>query len=98
MPFMIETWDKPGHHDLRLELRDRHLDYLDAHKSRLLACGAKLSDDGTFASGGLYLLDVEDRDSAEGFIRNDPFHQAGLFERVEVIRWRKAYLAGKREI
>ena len=98
MPYMIETWDKEGHHDLRLEVRDRHLEYLDAHEKSLLACGAKLSDDGSFAFGGLYVLDVEDRDAAEAFIRNDPFHEAGLFARVEVTRWRKAYLAGKREI
>lgn len=98
MPFMIETWDKEGHHDLRLEVRDRHLAYLDIHEERLLACGAKLSDDGSFASGGLYLLDVESRIEAESFIKHDPFHEAGLFQRVEVTRWRKAYLAGKREI
>ena len=98
MPYMIETWDKEGLHDLRLEVRARHLDYLDEHEARLLACGAKLSDDGAMASGGLYLLDVEDRASAEAFIEEDPFYKAGLFERVEVTRWRKAYLAGKREI
>ncbi|EDQ03222.1 hypothetical protein DSM14862_03715 (plasmid) [Sulfitobacter indolifex] len=98
MPFMIETWDKDGNHALRLKLRDRHLDYLDQHQTLLLACGAKLSDDGAFASGGIYLVDVEDRASAEDFIQNDPFHEAGLFQRVEVIRWRKAYLAGKREL
>eukprot|EP00665_Eupelagonemidae_sp_cell47_P006128 gene6128-biopygen13494 len=73
-----------GNHALRLELRDRHLDYLDQHQTLLLACGAKLSDDGAFASGGIYLVDVEDRASAEAFIQSDPFHEAGLFQRVEV--------------
>jgi uncharacterized protein YciI len=61
----------------------------------LLACGAKLSDDGNSASGGVYLLDVETREEAEHFIANDPLLLAELFERVSVTRWRKAYLDGE---
>ncbi|MBZ5487535.1 YciI family protein [Halomonas aquamarina] len=94
MPYMIETFDKPEHQALRLAVRDVHLAYLDAHKERLLACGAKLSDDGATASGGLYLLDCETREAAKAFIDADPFSQAGLFERVVICRWRKAYLDG----
>lgn len=94
MPYMIETFDKPDHHGLRLEERDAHLAYLEAHKERLLACGAKLSDDSATASGGLYLLDCETREAAQAFIDDDPFSQAGLFERVVICRWRKAYLDG----
>ncbi|SJN14333.1 hypothetical protein CZ787_14620 [Halomonas citrativorans] len=94
MPYMIETFDKPDHHERRLEMREAHLAYLDAHKEHLLACGAKLSDDGATASGGLYLLDCETRDAAQAFIDDDPFSQADLFERVVICLWRKAYLDG----
>jgi len=95
MPFMIETFDKPSHHELRLDVRPRHLAYLDANLDCLIACGAKLNDDGERAHGGLYLLAVENREEAERFIRNDPFHDAGLFERVTITRWRQAYLDGR---
>ena len=44
MPYMIETWDKPDHGALRLDLRPAHLDYLERHKALLLACGAKLDE------------------------------------------------------
>lgn len=95
MPYMIETFDKSDSHDLRLEQRQAHLAYLEAHTALLLACGAKLSDDGVIADGGLYLVDLESRADAKRFIEADPFHQAGLFERVEIQRWRQAYLAGR---
>lgn len=95
MPWMIETYDRPGTGALRLNLRPDHLAYLEQNKALLLACGAKLNDTGDGASGGLYLLDVEDREMAEAFIAADPFHQGGLFERVFITRWRKAYLAGQ---
>ena len=73
MPWMVETYDKPGCADLRIQLRPAHLDYLEANKHLLLACGAKLDDDGDLASGGLYVLDVDTRAKAEAFIKADGF-------------------------
>ncbi|MXP62552.1 YciI family protein [Roseomonas sp. M0104] len=95
MPYIIETFDKPDSLALRKSTRDEHLDYLDANMDRLLACGAKLKDDGSDAGGGLYIVDVETRAEAEAFIAADPFSKAGLFERVQISRWRKGYLDGK---
>lgn len=95
MPYMIETFDAPGCAELRSRLRPEHLDYLEANKALLLACGAKLDDAGQSASGGLYLLAVESRDEAQAFIEADPFFRGKLFERVAVTRWRKAYLDGR---
>jgi uncharacterized protein YciI len=92
MPFLIETFDKPDHLALRLEVRQAHLEYLDANVTTLLACGAKLSDDGETASGGIYLVDLDSREEAERFIKADPFHQAELFSEVKIVRWRQAYL------
>lgn len=92
MPFLIETFDKPALQALRLEVRQQHLEYLDANVDILLACGAKLSDDGETASGGIYLLDLDSREEAERFIESDPFHQAALFDEVKIVRWRQAYL------
>ena len=95
MPFMIETFDKANHYDLRLALRDEHLVYLDEHMHLLIACGAKLNDAGDHASGGVYLVALEEREDAREFIENDPFYKGELFERVEIVRWRQAYLDGK---
>lgn len=94
MPYIIETFDKPNSLALRMAHRAEHLQYLDAHKALLLACGAKLHDDGTDLGGGLYVLDVDTRDAAQAFIENDPFWKAQLFSEVKITRWRKAYVAG----
>ncbi|SDR52190.1 hypothetical protein SAMN05443245_7126 [Paraburkholderia fungorum] len=95
MPYIIETFDKPGHADMRARERDTHLAFLEKHKALLLACGAKLNDDGSGAGGGVYVVDLETRDEAEQFIAADPFFLVGLFERVTITRWRKAYLDGE---
>lgn len=95
MPYLIETFDKPHTHALRQALRDKHLDYLEANKSLLLACGAKLEDDGLTGTGSVYIVDVETRAEAEDFVNADPFATGGLFERTVITRWRKAYLDGQ---
>jgi uncharacterized protein len=91
MPYLIETYDKPDHTHVRSLVRARHLEFLDANKEKLLACGAKLDDAGEIASGGIYILAVDDRVAAEQFISQDPLTKADLFERVVITRWRKAY-------
>jgi uncharacterized protein YciI len=94
MPYIIETFDKPNHQDMRQQHRAKHLEYQDANKQLLLACGAKLQDDGKDAGGGLYIVDVDTREAAQQFIDADPFAQADLFDRVTITRWRKAYVDG----
>ena len=94
MPYFIETFDKPDHQHVRQPNRPAHLDFLAANKALLLACGAKLNDDGTDGGGGVYIVDVDSREAAQAFIERDPFHTADLFAQVKIVRWRKAYLDG----
>lgn len=95
MPFVIETWDKPGSQAVRAQHRSSHLEYLDRHAALLIACGAKLHDDASDLGGGLYIVELETREQAQAFIEADPFYQAELFHKVQITRWRKSYLLGK---
>lgn len=91
MPYAILTTDKPGSAELRARTRAAHLEYLTANVHKLLAAGALTADDGTGGTGSVFLVDTDERKAAEAFIANDPFTKAGLFEKVTVTRWRKAY-------
>lgn len=94
MPYIIETFDKPDHQAQRQLHRPEHLAFLEDNKHLLLACGAKLQDDGKDTGGGLYIVDLDTRAAAEAFIAADPFFKADLFDRVTITRWRKAYIDG----
>lgn len=96
MPYAIQTQDKPGSAELRAQTRAEHLEYLTRHKHLLLAAGALIDDDGTGGNGGILIVDTDDRAEAERFIAEDPFTRAGLFAKVTVTRWRKAFFAGER--
>lgn len=91
MPYAIQTQDKAGAAQVRAEHRAAHIEYLTANKHLLLAAGALIEDDGTGGNGGILIVDTDDRQEAERFIAGDPFTKAGLFEKVTVTRWRKAY-------
>lgn len=95
MPYIIETWDKDGHAPVRQQHRPAHLKFLEENKDLLLACGAKLHDDGTDIGGGIYVVALETRAEAEKFIAADPFFKAQLFKEVRITRWRKAYVDGR---
>ncbi len=91
MPYALQTKDKPDHGQLRAELRDEHLVFLNANLHKLLAAGAVIDDDGTGGHGGILIVDTDDRAEAEAFAADDPFTKAGLFDSVTVTRWRKAF-------
>lgn len=91
MPYIIQTKDKPHQIELRRKLETEHRAYLDANQQIILAAGALLADDGNDTGGGVYIINVDSRESAEHFIAKDPFNQADLFEKIEIARWRKAY-------
>jgi len=96
VPYLVGVRDRPGCEQIRKTFEGKHLDYLDSRVDVLLGAGALLSDDGRTPQGGLFLLDVDDRSVAEQFIAQDPFLTAGLFEIVQVTRWRKGYFAKER--
>jgi uncharacterized protein len=96
MPFFVEVRDRPDRQQIRSERLQEHLAYLDANKEVLLAAGGLLNDEGTVPQGGVYILDCKDREKAEAFVDNEPFATSGLFEVVQVTRWRKAYFVSAR--
>ncbi len=91
MPYAIQTKDKAGSSQIRADNRTAHIEYLTTNKHLLLAAGALIEDDGTGGSGGILIVDTDDRKEAERFIADDPFSKAGLFEKVTITRWRKAF-------
>lgn len=95
MPYVIITTDKANSGDLRASIRGAHVDYLKANQQLLLAAGALLDDDGSTGAGGVLLIDTDERAVAERLIADDPYTKAGLFQKVVVSRWRKAFFDGK---
>lgn len=79
--------DKPGALQTRLDNRDAHLAHI-AASGIVYQAGPLLDGDGGMC-GSLVILDVETMDQAQAWADGDPYAMAGLFERVDLIPWKK---------
>lgn len=78
--------DKAGALDIRKANRDDHLAYIKS--TGVVAQAGPLLIDGDMA-GSLIVLDVESIEAANTWAANDPYANAGLFQSVELIEWKK---------
>jgi uncharacterized protein YciI len=87
MLFAIHAVDKPGALETRLAKYDAHKAFLSdtsAFGIRIVMSGPLTADDGSTMIGSLFLVEAPDRAAVERFNGADPFHHAGIWERVTI--------------
>ncbi len=89
MLWAIVCVDKPNTAAIRDSVLQPHRDYLASQKGILVLSGATQSDDGTQATGSLFILNVNSRAEAKKFSDGDPFTQKGVFAGITITRMRK---------
>ena len=77
--------------DIRGKYTEDHLAYLGANKNRILLAGGLRPEPGGPFEGGLWILEVADRQEAMHYVENDPFFKAGLRKSARVYAWGKAF-------
>lgn len=87
MLFALMAHDKPGAIEIRKSNRDNHLAYIDS--TGVVSQAGPLLDDTGGMIGSLVILDVADMAAAQNWAENDPYAKAGLFDRVDLIQWKK---------
>lgn len=88
MLFAALCYDKPDRLDLRMSTRAAHLSYLDKHAASV-KLGGPFLDANEKPIGSMLILDCENETKAQEMLAEDPYAQAGLFERVEIRPWRR---------
>ena len=88
MIFVILCRDKPGHLQLRMDVRPKHVAFLDALnvKGTLKFAGPFLDEDGK-PCGSMVAVEAQTKADAETIAKSDPYALAGLFESVEIRPW-----------
>ena len=90
--YVLVCHDKPNSLDLRMATREAHLAYVRGNVSKVKIGGPLLDAKGDMA-GSLLIFDTDEVAEVEAFTANDPYSQAGLFARVEILPF-KASLGG----
>ncbi len=91
MLFFIHSVDKPDHAEVRARTRAAHLEYMKGLADKVLVAGPTLADEGDAMTGSVFIIEAEDRQAAEAFAEGDPYYQAGLFESVTIMPWKKVF-------
>lgn len=82
--YVLVCHDKPNSLELRMATREAHLAYARAQSGKVKLGGPILDAKGDMA-GSLLIFDTEDVADVEAFTANDPYAEAGLFDRVEIL-------------
>jgi uncharacterized protein len=88
--YFVYGRDRPGSLPLKIELAEQHWAFMDACQGRFVARGPTLTGAGEDAepTGSLHIVDLPDADAARSFAHDEPYYRAGVFETVEVYRFR----------
>jgi uncharacterized protein YciI len=87
MLFAIHALDKPDALPIRLSNYAAHRAFLSdtsAHGVRIVMSGPLVRDDGETMMGSLFVVEADSREAVERFNQADPFHAAGIWERVTI--------------
>lgn len=80
MPAVVRCLYRPGGAEARLHIRDVHIQYMIAHRRVINTGGALVAGDSRTPIGMFLILEYGDVASAEAFMSEEPYTQAGLFE------------------
>lgn len=83
--------DDPARIAVRRSHAQAHLDYLDAHRDRILLAGGLRPDPEAPHAGGLWVMEVASRDEAAALCENDPYYRQGLRRSYRLCVWGKAF-------
>lgn len=88
--FLVIGHGRPGMSAARDRLIETHRAFMAKHgyRERLIACGPMLSDDGSEWIGSALTIELPSRADVEAMLAEDAYARAGLYERVEIHRWR----------
>ena len=90
MAYLITCIDKKESIDLRLSTREEHIKYLKKIKKKLLLAGPILDKSGN-PVGTVLVLDFDNIERVNLFLKNDPYSKVDLFETVNIEIFKRVF-------
>jgi len=84
MLYAIYLLDRSDAGDIRTRVRTEHRAYLGERAEQIAFAGPLLSEDGQAMAGSLLVMEFASREDVDGWLRQEPYTRAGLYERVSV--------------
>ena len=88
MTYLITCIDKKDSLNLRLVTREEHIKHLKRIKKKLILAGPIL-DQNQNPKGTVLVLDFNNIEEVNKFLKNDPYSKEGLFKEVNITEFKK---------
>jgi uncharacterized protein YciI len=82
--------DDPAGAWIRQQHQGDHFAYLDQHRDEILLAGGLRPNAGEWYCGGLWVMEVADREDAVRLCEDDPYFRLGLRKGYRLCVWGKA--------
>jgi uncharacterized protein YciI len=86
--FAIFAWDGPDAPARRNAVAEAHHKFQASVMDRYVARGPMFNDDGSKMIGSFMIMEYPDRKACDDFWAGEPLNYGGVFDRVEIVRWR----------
>ena len=86
MLYCLVCIDRENSIETRMQNREDHLKYV-AETNVVKFAGPFLSEEDTMI-GSLIVIDVDNKEAAALWSKNDPYKKAGLFQRTEIFKFK----------
>ena len=83
MQFIITAHDGENMLEKRMAVRPRHLEGMARLGEHIICAGGLLDDEGKM-KGSVLILDFEDRDALDDYLKNEPYVTERVWEKIEV--------------
>ena len=94
MQFIITAHDGAGMLETRMKVRPRHLENLKAIDGRILCAGGLLDEEGKM-KGSVLIMEFENREMLDEYLKTEPYVVEGVWETVDVERMNVVLLNGE---
>ena len=91
MLFVVRFTDNPKRLATRNQFLPAHLEWLEAHKERVLVPGSLRPEPEAAPVGACWIVEAQDKSEVELLLQSDPFWVQGLRQSVEILHWFKAF-------
>tara|TARA_B100000686_G_C16730481_1_gene940369 strand:+ start:870 stop:1142 length:273 start_codon:yes stop_codon:yes gene_type:complete len=90
MAYLLICKDKKNSLKKRLSVRNEHLNYIKKFEKKLILAGPIL-DKTEKSRGSIIVLDFDNLNDVNVFIKNDPYSKIKLFDKIIIHKFKKVF-------
>ncbi len=94
MQFLIKARDARSSLDKRMAVREKHLANMAKIRDKVICAGGLLDDEGKMCGSAL-IMEFDNEEELNSYLKTEPYVEAGVWETIEVDRMNVVVLSSR---